>query len=518
MSRLPSRNLGLWLGIVLPGLAAFVLLQYATRPLGLGVSHDSVFYLSAAQNFMGGDGLSWPAGGGELKPLTHFPPLYPVILGLIKGLAGGLRPATRYLASILYAGNIILISSSIYLLSSSTRVAVVGGAVALVSPVLLDIHLDTMSEPLFIFFALLSLIFLGFFFREYRTGTLVGSAAFASMAFLTRYVGTSLVLSGMVSIWLFSQRSAQDRWRNALLFGGIAVAPNLFWYFRNYQLTGSLTNRILGFHLPTREHLHQAVDTISSWVIPDLSSGYVQLFVTLLVVMGGGALGVYFWRRTKSQTREDHPWEFLFFGNLVLFCASYALLLLTSITFFDASTPLSNRILSPIYFSTLILASAALTFLFRRIPLFSTPIAIGTVLLVIAFALQSRSVATENRTAGRGFNSRMWRESETMMEVRDFDPQAVIYSNEAFPIWYLAEIPAYWIPEKLDPVKAQARLDYQSDIELMRRRLKTKGSALVLFHPDALRSGMPTYEEITFGLKSVYQAEDGEIFVGGTTE
>ena len=41
---------------------------------GIGIYHDSVFYLTSATNLVNGEGLSWFGDGGSLTPLTHFAP------------------------------------------------------------------------------------------------------------------------------------------------------------------------------------------------------------------------------------------------------------------------------------------------------------------------------------------------------------------------------------------------------------------------------------------------------------
>jgi len=56
------------------GVAGAALILWST-PWGVGIVHDSLFYFSAAENLAFGRGLFWAGGGGELKPLVHFPPL-----------------------------------------------------------------------------------------------------------------------------------------------------------------------------------------------------------------------------------------------------------------------------------------------------------------------------------------------------------------------------------------------------------------------------------------------------------
>jgi hypothetical protein len=50
---------------------------------GVGVIHDSIFYLSSAGNLVNHNGRQWSASDGSLHPLTHFPPLYSLLIASI---------------------------------------------------------------------------------------------------------------------------------------------------------------------------------------------------------------------------------------------------------------------------------------------------------------------------------------------------------------------------------------------------------------------------------------------------
>jgi hypothetical protein len=72
--------------LALAGLAARDFLA-ATESYGVGVRTDSVAYLWGAENLAKGLGLGRLNGLGELKPMTHWPPFYPLVLAVFE-LAG----------------------------------------------------------------------------------------------------------------------------------------------------------------------------------------------------------------------------------------------------------------------------------------------------------------------------------------------------------------------------------------------------------------------------------------------
>ena len=88
--------------------ASLVLL--ATRAYGPGVSSDSAFYLSSADNFSNGRGFI----SFEGSPLVDWPPLYPFVLGIIYKVSGAPPLQIGRLLNALFFGLTILSSALLY--------------------------------------------------------------------------------------------------------------------------------------------------------------------------------------------------------------------------------------------------------------------------------------------------------------------------------------------------------------------------------------------------------------------
>jgi len=58
-----------------------------SSPYGFGLVNDSATYVEGATNLLAGNGYVRTSGGGELKPITHFPPLFSLLLAAL-GMAG----------------------------------------------------------------------------------------------------------------------------------------------------------------------------------------------------------------------------------------------------------------------------------------------------------------------------------------------------------------------------------------------------------------------------------------------
>jgi hypothetical protein len=198
----------------------------------------------------------------------------------------------------------------------------------------------------------------------------------------------------------------------------------------------------------------------------------------------------------------------------LLFLLLYPLSLLASLTFFDASTRLNDRILAPLYL-VLLIALAIFFSHWLEISKGWQQVLVGLAalgLVFIPYSAQTWAEAQSSRQYGLGFNSRSWQSSDTVEAVSRLPADSIIYSNEAFPLNYLSGRDVYPAPEKIDPVLAIEREDYQGQLGTMRHLMGKSAGFLVLFHPDELRVEMPSLEELTRGLAEVQAYSDGVIY------
>lgn len=504
-------------GLALVSAIGSTLLVIATK-WGVGVGYDSVYYLSAADNLLRGLGLSRLAGGGEVIPLTHFPPLYPLMLA---AMSWAFHVSTSYAARVLAAGffgAVALLSG--LLVKDFTKSFWAGATTALFvvgSPGLLSVESWAMSEGPYLVLLVAALWVITAYLRATQWRLLVAGALLAGAAYATRYVGVGLLATGAIVIFASSPGNWLRRSSRAVAFVAIGVLPALAWMIRNSILTGVATNRTLIFHPVGRSTLALGAHSLAAWLFPDRLPFRLNLlmFTSILVL-----LAVYWalsWLRAGAQDPKgwDRPSQLA--GVLTLHAVAYAGLLFVSLTFFDASTPLSTRILSPLlvtFMPVLIMT----VWHWRRTRtggnLAVSVAALGLGVLLISGGLQTWAQAKRDMRSGLGFNSLSWVRSPTIAWVRELNPDAVLTSNEAFPVYYLTGRPVYAAPEAIDPVKAETRPSFHSDLEAMRERLRMPDSYLVVFHPDQLRPELPPLSVLTQGLNTVVRTPDALILAG----
>lgn len=505
-----------WAGVAILGMALLgvgVLLW--STPRGVGVGYDSMFYLTSADSLRQGHGLSWVAGGGELRPLVHYPPLYSVVLAALAWAGVDALRAATWLAGLLFGLNIGLVGAILLRVTRRGWIAVAGAALALASPVFIDVHLEVMSEPLFLAWLLLTLACLWSYWREPRLRPLIAAGAATALAYLTRYVGGAVVATGVLVIAVAPQGSGRRKLGHLALYAGLALLPIAAWYLRNLVLTGTATNRLLIFHPVALATLRAAAGTVSSWLLPSTAPVWLKAGILLTVAMGFVATALWAWWRAfwSAQYREagpDRRKDALRLATvLVAFAAVYVVFLAASLTFFDASTKLDSRILSPVFLAAM-MAILALVATLPRVGRIGGLILVGA--LAASYVVRSLPVLDEMRLSGRGFNSCEWQASETIAWVRTLPADTLLYSNEAFPILYLTGIPAYWVPEAYDSVKGTPRPDFGAQMETMRQRLRQPGSVLVVFTGSHYRVELPPIDELTAGLAQIANMSDGEIY------
>src|SRR5262245_59310903 len=213
-----------WLA-VLAALGGILALAYATRH-GVGITPDSVVYLEAARNLAAGRGLVSSDEGVELRPLTRFPPAYPVAIALLSALGPDSLDAARWLALALLGANVGLVGLLVARSAPGARwLPAVGAGLIACSPEIAMLHGAALSEPLFLLLGFSGLLLLARHLEQPGDAALLAAALSIGLATLTRYVGLALVVTGLLAILLASNLPGRRRARSAALFAAASLLP-----------------------------------------------------------------------------------------------------------------------------------------------------------------------------------------------------------------------------------------------------------------------------------------------------
>jgi hypothetical protein len=120
---------------------------FVSSRLGIGISPDSVAYIASALNLLNGLGLSTLSGDCKPIPLTHFPPLFPLLLSSIGVLGDDPLIAVRWVIAFLFGANILLIGVFIHRINRSFWLSIFGILLILTSDDMVEIHIYACPGP-----------------------------------------------------------------------------------------------------------------------------------------------------------------------------------------------------------------------------------------------------------------------------------------------------------------------------------------------------------------------------------
>ncbi len=504
--------------LFLLALCSVVIILYSTQS-GFGLGNDSFFYISGADNIQASLGFSRPAGDGSVKPITHFPPLYSLLLAFVSLLGVETQVAARWLNAILFGANTLILGMILYRLTDSILLALIGSFATLTSPVMISVHSWALTEPLFICFELLAIWFLIKYLDGGERATLLLASIMTALVYLVRYIGSTFILTGIIVLLLPFGRSWRRRVIDCILFIATSLVLPLMWMIRNIVVSGSATNRLFMWHPITLDRISEGLNTVSLWLMPSVVPEVVRHPVTIVVMIflvGVSARQVFSNSSWRRKVNNYEPGRSTLLIVVSVFINIYIGFLVLSISFFDASTPLDNRVLSPLFPSGILLTLyLAHEFIFSTSEKRWAVNALSVVILgfIGLSAFKGVRTAYSSQFEGKGFSNRGWRETEVIQWIKAMPDEIPIYTNELDALYLLTKRVAYQIPIKWDPVSATMREDYEHQLTVMRARMHSENGILVLFPTLKQQlSIFPHEEELADGLSIIVQSNNGAIY------
>ncbi len=463
------RNNSHWLIPVLLLLLSLLLIlkfnQNFSWPVGVG--YDSVIYINGAESLSAGTGYSQ-----SIIPITHYPPLYSVFLAVFSLFSqGSIISAATILVVCLYGLNAFLAGLLVWRVTRSGLSSIGASVMVAVIPGLVDMHFEAMSEPLFFALILLWFIFLFEYFQSGKLSWLILAGVFSGLSTLTRYIGIFAISTTFFSILLLRPGGFKKKLLNAVIAGFSGSIFVLIWLARNQLITGGLTNRMFIFHPKGLEYYLSAFSGFADLLgILAFKNGVAGIpnFILVISAMIALALGVYLLiQNVKYLKSNDNYRQFLRIGSIAV--ASYLFFILFSVNFFDASTRLTGRILSPLFLILIISAWILIWPIKQALEGKSVRIiAVIFLLLIIGVNLPGYVSGTGSfKQKGLKFTGKEWATSATVNWLKELPDEIIVYSNEAVPIGFLTDHPTYTIPEKTNSLTGLQNEDFVEKTAIM---------------------------------------------------
>lgn len=538
-------SLSRWLffaGFVLIGLLAAAALLRST-PYGLGLVNDSASYVNGAQNLLAGNGYTRTSGGGEIKAITHFPPLFSIILGLL-GVAGiDYLQGARGLIAVLFGLDAVLLGLLVYQLSRSRAFALLAALLLAVSDTFLKVYAYLLSEPLYLTLMLGTFLLLGLYFKDKSKKWLIASGILIGLSYMARYAGISLLFTVLIALILLRgirKTNLHFPFRPAAILITSFLFPVLSWSVINALISpqvdsGLIGNRQFAWHPISLSVLFNSLKNLLTWSAPDVLLKSLPLLgsiISLLSLLSFGLLILWLawtmWRRWKHQQASTPKRSRISLAfTLGMHIPVYLAFLIFSISFLDASTPLDDRIFTPIFVAGLALFCSGLAWLWSKTGgeenkknKTGKSLVVLTVcgFLVLTGLLDGQAVVKDMRREGLGFAHRGTSQSPALQVIKGMPESLVLYSNRPTALLLLANRPAYILPARLDPVTQQLRPDFQTQLDEMQAQIISGKAALVIFGMrnsddpqevedfEAITGGLPVFADFG-GIIIFYEGE-----------
>ncbi len=481
--------------LILVGALSSAILSYAT-PHGAGLYYDSLQYLSAADNLVAGQGLGRQTCN-QFKPMVLFPPAYSIVLASGSLFGATAMQSAWLLNAILLPVDALLLAILVFRTGTRPWLAISCSILFATAAVTLSIFSWAMTEPLYVFLLLGSLITASMYLDTASPRWLLLLSMLLGLSVLTRYAGIGLVAAIGAAVALDPRWPIRWRARSAVILLFLASFPLALWLVRNFLLVEQATNRSLGFYYPDAMRIRELASTLMAWFLPSLP----EVRARWSVVFGMAALAGFclLWRSYQraagGQASAYHQTRLMLFAAMahILVVAFYS-------TFLRPPIPLDNRILFPLFVALYgLLPTLWTTALSSRGPVSALALSV----LFFALALQQLRALppTINRLRqdGQGYASTRWQHSQTALALKADSP-AIIYTNDVTAVYFTAGLPSCAIPTKGNFV----------GLADMRRSVSADSAVVVIF--GDLSAEFMGLRELTYGMTQVGSFSDGAIY------
>lgn len=325
-------------------LLAFALVLITTLKNNLGVSADSVHFIEVARNIKEHHQVINAEGQVE----NHWPPGYPVLLAATSAISGlDSLDCGRYLNAVLIAlcffvFNLILIKKKV----DTTIAVLINGCFLFSLPV--SLFSEFWSENAFIVPLLVVFYYSIRWLETKEIYLIVLAGIFSSVMVLIRFAGLGFV-GGILFYLLFLHRDKlKGRLYNIAVFVFSFCPLLLLWIVYTHTFNNkATTDRELVFHPIGFYRLRDMVAAFVSFILP-LRIRYFALWdlIIMIPIVSFIMLKFSFLKSVAIKVYQENR-DYLMLALSAAVC--YVLFVFVVISFFDASTPLDNRMLSPTY-------------------------------------------------------------------------------------------------------------------------------------------------------------------------
>ena len=405
-----------------------IVLGLSISKYGLGVSTDATSYMFAGANWAEGRGLVDFSGA----PYILWPPLYPMLIGFLH-LAGLSAFASAHVIQFTAFALFAYFSTILFLkiFPDDFPLALLGAFLLDIGPVVISTFDMVGTDYLFSLFPVILALLINEYAQTQKKTILTLIALTASLAVLLRYIGYTLVLTGLIAVLVYTKGSWLKRTLRAFYLSLFSIPPFL-WLLQTWLATAT-TRRM---PLTLGEYIRQFTAGLLSWFTEPPRTKDLT-FAHFFLVWGCIALAIalFFLLTRKVRVFDPLTASLLGFG-LIYILALFANAL---IAYFNR---LWGRFQLPIYLPLIVLFLVLIEKWLRYLHV-SNPknqrlaVFIGTAFLVFISAAQLQQTITLMKDSVKGgilengINTKEWNENSIQQYWNQHAPEGnyLLFSN-----------------------------------------------------------------------------------------
>ena len=451
-------------------IAGSVMVLLRTATYGIFLTNDADLYISAARSLLNGDGFTiWTR-----QPYADSAPLYPLLLAIFSFLGWSVITTAEYLNALALGLTVFVIAVWLKSRIRSQFLVFWAACVCALTPVLAEPSAIAGTEIIFILFVCCSLFTLDRFLITSSMPFLISAAVCAACALMTRYVGVTLIGSGLLLLLFNGTRPLRIRLMDAAKWLVVSITLFGVWVLRNVVSIDSVLGRMNPDQFSISGSLGTATREIFIWVFRtelEFLDADVRLSVALKIVLFAClvvGIGVILLRYRPESYRRNRDFLAICVGFMSVYSLFWvALLPLTNVA-------LSARYLVPLFPFLVVIVTIVLDCfvsypraylveeqaapdLVKRKWISSLVTLLACLWLLSWISTTYRSLKLANET-GIGYNSSEWAESEVVSYLNSNQPRGTVWSNDHAALYVLADYPEkniYRTPLDLAEAKSQ---------------------------------------------------------------
>jgi len=408
------------------------------------VDWDASDYINVAENIVHGKGIvsGWESDNiHAFWPLTVWPPFYPILIACLMEIGFSSVSAAMWIPILSLAG-IVVVSFFFGRDLDSPVTGYVWALCCLSMSSFWEMSRWALTEMPYIFFSFLGLYLLMYYLNSRLYWALLLSALCCGAGAVTRYMGVTLIMTGVLILVLQSWKRSKSRIKEILAFGLISSIPVCLVFLRNIIYKGhfsgadrgSGSGTFSGITTDIARILTTDLNPFKSLTDSVLFSGTEVIFGILILAAVFLLCGVYISDKGNFKTTLKN---YLFNKRIVVaYVLIYVLsLLVLEIGMGDIAT-VQTRYLLPVYPFLVFLALSFMRGACARIV--ATPwrivgIGISTLLVVCFITTQAMgSIPSISDKGGKSYTDPLWYDEpveEYQWVTQNIPRGAEIFSN-----------------------------------------------------------------------------------------